>query len=132
MILESIERLRKYGHDCCARVDDAIHDYADAIEREIAERYQILPLDAGGVPIRVGDVLKLPNGEITAVRFITFNDAGWLVNESGWLPDKVTHQQPDTWERIIEDAMKLGYTDPDNERLEKRLLIRCKTLAGED
>jgi len=37
--MESIEKLREYGHDCCARVDDAIHDYCDEIEREIAEHY---------------------------------------------------------------------------------------------
>lgn len=32
--------------------------FADEIEREIAERYQLLPVDADGVPIRVGDVME--------------------------------------------------------------------------
>lgn len=38
-------------------------DILDAIEREIAERYVELPLDADGVPIRVGDVLEYDYGE---------------------------------------------------------------------
>lgn len=28
------DELRKYAHDCCARVDDAIHDIADRIDAE--------------------------------------------------------------------------------------------------
>ena len=34
----------------------------DEIEREIAECYMLLPVDADGVPIRVGDKLILDNG----------------------------------------------------------------------
>jgi len=56
--MESIDKLREYGHDCCARVDDAIHDYCDEIEREIAERYMELPVDADGVPCELGDTVK--------------------------------------------------------------------------
>lgn len=61
-MMESVDKLRGYGHDCCARIDDAIHDYCDDIEREIAERYMELPVDAGGVPIRVGDILERVDG----------------------------------------------------------------------
>ena len=32
--MESIKELREYGHDCCARIDDAIKELADEIEVE--------------------------------------------------------------------------------------------------
>lgn len=35
------------------------NELADEIEREIAERYMELPLDADGVPIHVGDVVRI-------------------------------------------------------------------------
>lgn len=56
--IKQLEELREYGHDCCARIDDAIHDYCDEIEREISERYMALPVDADGVPIHVGDLIE--------------------------------------------------------------------------
>ena len=59
--MESIEKLREYGHECCARVDDTIHDLADEIEREVTERYMELPLDADGVPVHVGDMIQQIN-----------------------------------------------------------------------
>lgn len=45
---------------------------ADEIEADIAERYMLLPVDADGVPIHVGDVMKLKQcgeriGTVTAV-----------------------------------------------------------------
>jgi len=55
--MESIEKLREYGHDCCARIDDAIHDYCDEIEREISEKYMLLPVDCENKPIHIGDVM---------------------------------------------------------------------------
>ena len=140
--LQSIEKL----HDVAASTECAngrceklyrgdLDNLADIIEEEVAERYVELPVDADGVPIRVDDLLRLSNGKVTAVRFITFNDAGWLINESGWLPDRVTHYQPDSWERIIEDAIKVGYADADNERLDGMrgtLVARCRALAGDE
>ena len=104
----------------------------DMTDEGMAEHGWIrLPVDADGVPIRVGDLIKLPNGKITAVRFITFNDAGWLINESGRLPERVTHYQPDTWERIIEDANACYDDGPLWDEARDALVARCRALAGE-
>lgn len=59
-MIESIEKLRGYmlcePLDVCTRYFDS-GEIADEIEREIAERYMLLPVDADGVPIHVGDKL---------------------------------------------------------------------------
>ena len=109
---------------------------------ELAESYVKLPTDADGVPIHVDDLLRLHNGKTTAVRFITFNEAGWLINDAGWLPDRTTHYQPDTWEQIIKDAIREGMErqrdnyEQTGERCDSignaDLVARCKKLAGDD
>ena len=57
--MESIEKLRKYVQKWkiyCYPPD--IEAIADEIDREISERYMLLPVDADGVPIHVGDKLQ--------------------------------------------------------------------------
>ena len=41
--------------------------WADNMERELAERWMELPLDADGVPIRVGDKLEHTTGRFTFI-----------------------------------------------------------------
>ena len=57
MTLESIERLRNYFKGD-GMAHGAIHKLIDDVEREIAERYMKLPVDADGVPIRIGDNME--------------------------------------------------------------------------
>lgn len=66
--LESIDKLRDWLDYKCICYDanknavelanghhpDELYEIADEIEREIAKRYMELPVDADGVPIRVG------------------------------------------------------------------------------
>lgn len=58
-MIESIEKLRGYAphHPELYAVCNAA---ADEIEAEIAERYIELPVDAVGVPIRIGDSVTSP------------------------------------------------------------------------
>lgn len=80
-MLESIKKLRKKLEEDTAgdfvfttcpeqhgfRAGATIENYeaiADEIEREVAERFMELPLDADGVPIRVGDVMEFSAFEI--------------------------------------------------------------------
>lgn len=58
--MESTDKLRKLADECYTFNDcsDKLMVIADEIEREIAERYMLLPVDADGVPIRVGDKLR--------------------------------------------------------------------------
>ena len=125
-MMESIDKLREYGHDCCARIDDAIHELADRIERELAERYVALPLDADGVPINKGDKLDGYGCTILVVE-LRYSGVWHIVDECGneWHNHAAfSHHQPDSWERIIADAC--GGTAS-----EQILIDRCKALAKE-
>lgn len=101
-------------------------------ERMAEHGWVRLPVDASGMPIFVGNEVETIQGKRDEVCFMTINGAGWLINEAGWLPTHLRHYAIDTWESIISDAVKLGFTDPDNEHLADKLVSRCKALAGDD
>lgn len=64
MMLESIKKLRMLWKKLPAptRPDELlladVNSGISEIERELAERYMLLPVDSEGVPIRVGDFIK--------------------------------------------------------------------------
>lgn len=108
MTVESIDKLREYGHDCCARIDDAIHGYADAIEAEISERYMPLPLDADGVPIRIGDTVREFDDRVPMkVASLTFYEDCVDVNTCGMNPNLLYHVKPRTIEDVLGDLIEL-------------------------
>jgi len=80
-----------------------LYAIAYGIEREVADRFVALPLDADGVPIRVGDTVEYPNGRRDVVRFITFNDNMPTFNEQGWVASKCRHAKPRTVEDVLEE-----------------------------
>jgi len=113
--MESIEKLREYGHDCCARVDDAIHDYCDEIEREISEKYMLLPLDVDGVPIKCGDMVDGGMGDSGKVQHIEVWPDGFVIvyefspgRFTRYAPDAVRHVKP----RTVEDVLEEFVNDP--------------------
>ena len=55
--MKSLEKLRML-EGLSERDAEVIMEIADEIEREISERYMLLPVDADGVPIRVGDMIE--------------------------------------------------------------------------
>lgn len=77
-MMESIGKLRELcakwrktsitpGRNSAADEVDAI---ADEIEREIAERYMELPVDADGVSIHIGDELETAHGGKVIVEYV--------------------------------------------------------------
>lgn len=116
-------------------------------------------LDADGVPIKVGDIVygvstnvgdvayvSLGKGKAYTVTCIEANGENYLVDiaevKGEWLlysvsPEKLTHERPDSWERLEEDA-NLGCRDYcEKHRLEEcdynmrmHILARAKKLAG--
>lgn len=69
-------------------------------------------LDADDVPIRVGDtVYELGTGEKFEVEEITSADTFCVLVTEGWYfaPNLLTHKEPDTLERIEEDAKKITW-----------------------
>ena len=107
--MKSVDKLREYGHQCCARIDDAIHDCCDEIEAEIAERYQLLPVDADGVPIRPGDKLIAYNerfdvegiGDGIVIYRNEDDELGELFN-----PAATVHAKPDPLKELLDDVSK--------------------------
>ena len=89
-----------------------------------------LPKDADGEYIHIGDVMEWPdNGETFEVVGIGDGWTLFYVIEDGvaeWTrAENKRHHQPDTWERIIEDALD-GYHDTDFDAL----VARCKALSN--
>lgn len=111
---------------------------ADRIDERIEREYVKLPVDADGVPIRVGDyvetLIEAFKGERGRVECLTLTEDGWCVD--GDAPSTVRHVQPDSWERIIGDALTVGWHNGNwNEvasaDIHDRLVERCRRLAGE-
>ncbi len=118
-----VERLEKYR----AAVDAMLKEYVK------------LPVDADGVPIHIGDVMEWSNGSFT-VHELKLTEDGWQTwdSEHGYTvhADECIHHQPDTWERIIEDALTVGWPNDSwsevaSAEVHDSLVERCKKLAGD-
>lgn len=95
--MESIEKLREFIDDQFVSSGQAYLQgmaIAGSIEREIAERHMLLPVDADGVPIHVGDVLDPPKGSEEYGRLIvtelTYDGEDWYFK--GEIPASFTGQ----------------------------------------
>ena len=129
MALESLEKLRAIAD----KMDDAAasmseHGFsplgmkaagiADAIEREVSERYVALPLDAVGVPWHIGDYVD-KCGEVEEM----------VLTASGWRFEGIPAIEPachihgssrtvedvlrDVWEEAIDYAKSVKWRAPD-------------------
>ena len=99
--MESIEKLRDWSHDVCGdcECDKEIQQIADEIEREISERYMLLPVDADGVPIHIGDELDAYG--ITFTAYAISKDYIYSEKMLGSLATGCKHHA----ERTIEDVL---------------------------
>ena len=96
-----------------------------------------LPKDANGEVIRVGDELGGYGHTIEVVE-MRYGRSGWVLisRDGNAYADTFAfvHTEPDTWERIIEDAIRAGFADGDPhdpDQMEMSTLVtRCKVLAG--
>jgi hypothetical protein len=122
---------------------DALHKQEDAT-RELSEKSVLLPLDADGVPIHVGDKVSFITTVVWTVTQLRYANGSWQVGctfencMNYYHPQTIRHVKSDSWEQIIMDALKEGY---DRKELflmsESRistadLVARCKALAGEE
>ena len=107
------------------------------------DAYMKLPLDADGKPIRIGDVLYLPDSPgsivVSGYERSTYSDEVYCIGhqdgrKSRFCPKLWTHKQPgpaDSWEKLEDDARKTscdyasapldanGFTTCDDCRFEK-------------
>lgn len=106
------ERLEKESADLRAELDD-LKGNAEGFE---PDAYMKLPLDADGVPIRIGDKVNVDGDAMTVLGYRLHNGTLLLiVKESGSIityspkPSSVRHFKyvpPDSWEKLEEDARK--------------------------
>lgn len=114
-------------------------------EAVLSKRLMTLPIDADGVPVAIGDVMEWPNGETFEVVGVGDGTLFYYEDEDDGLAvwtgaSTKRHHQPDTWERIIEDARVCLMSDYKTEATPTMrwksdladLVARCKALAGDD
>lgn len=130
----SLERENKEMFDFCDRLKAASEYREDVTLYDVD--YVPVPLDKDGVPIHIGDTLEWSDGttfEVVGIGDGTLYyldaDAEGHISIEWTSTEQKRHVKPDTWERIISDAVKLGFTDPDNEHLADKLVARCKVLC---
>ena len=147
MMLKSVERLLEFVGDMNAteindhikarldgiavsfRIDNewldgwnrAVLATVEKIEKEVAERYMELPLDADGVPIRVGDVMEFSAFEIEkpvtrmvdgigqGVFFAWCGERGYQQHEA----KRYRHHHEPTVEDVLQKLLEqaVGYSD---------------------
>lgn len=116
-MLDSLDKLREFRNTPdFGYWADEITELADGIEREVAERYMPLPVDADGVPIRDGDKVKIPNaggGEYGV--FAVARDYWVDVDGFTHKPMQTVHAKPRTLEDVLSDVWKeaLDYAKSD-------------------
>ena len=107
------------------------HDFAPE------SHYVMLPKDADGEPVHIGDVMEWPDGETFEVVGIGGNTLFYIKDGlAEWVDARnKRHHIPDTWERIIEDAINASESaelgDGTYEQAVTALVARCKALAGD-
>lgn len=95
--------------ECNARPTiDAMIAFADDIEREFADRYIELPLDANGEPIHMGDIVQYGREEPYEVKEIRFlagyeDEVGDGDRFGGLLSMSVRHYRPPTVEDVLDE-----------------------------
>lgn len=119
------------------------------------DAYMRLPVDADGVPIRIGDEMNIDGDSMTVLGYRLHDDMLLLIAEdkkSGLVftpePSRVCHFKPepaDSWEKLEEDAsvgaqdycanwlgidIRKTLTSDDDEAFAKDIIRRAKKLAG--
>lgn len=116
--LESIGKLRAAGRNMAKGRNLENHEecnlllvIADEIEAEVAESYMRLPLDADGVPIRVGETLQLGDtrGKVVALTYCPSNGKlpwEWQCDTGDWYNTAFAHHvKPRTLEDVLREML---------------------------
>ena len=139
-MIESVENLRKlcqgYRDKLLTIRPFTILQMLVAIEAEIAERYIELPVDANGVPIRLGDKVwvKWAEEELEVIAF-TSEDL-ILAPELYVHPSEVTHVKPRTVEDVLRDFLKRTHGVDEKQRYDALVIEHAaelrKMIGGND
>lgn len=107
---------------------------ADEIEREIAERYMLLPVDAEGVPIRVGDKMEREGQQFIVCAIAPAVIHSWAAGRKlgeglttvGYRPEDCRHVKLRTIEDVLNDLMNDDQWDEDGPYEETKRRIVAK------
>ena len=127
---------------------DAIHANLERENERLRDQdnWWLSPKDKDGEYIHIGDVMdfskNVRNLTVLGIGMAGVNDSGWGVfvregRDYVWYNAKfLRHHQPDTWERIIEDAIRgdggsYGCLEERFNATVPPLVARCKALAGD-
>ena len=116
---------------------DALGNVADAMDGMVP-----LPVGADGEPIRPGDGVWDEDGTQGVVTSLTVCDGcveAYVRYDDGIVqerPDRLAHEHPDSFERVVRDAIKAGEVTraaelPTPEDRVRALVARRERLAGE-
>lgn len=128
------DEIRKWCDNADADGDACgeLRDLADRIDREMVE----LPKDMDGVPIHVGDTAYgCRSGMKMIISELRMTMNGWSIStSSGYLTDaKVTHERPDSWERVAYDLETVVPIDDDGDmRFRRELADRIRKLVEKE
>ena len=132
------EYARLLGH--CGHQREELSKLSERIaDGEPDDRWIDLPIGTDGEPIRLGDTVRCGDGEPFEVTRLTYlatpqdGHYGYISGDellSSYDPSRCSHVEPDSWEKIIKDAMGLGWGGCDSEKLISELAGRCERLAG--
>lgn len=124
--MESVDKLR----DCTWIGSGKVNEYLDEIEREIAERYMALPVDADGVPIRTGDIMERvdggPSQQACCLCSGGFNDAPI------WCARDFRHVKPRTLEDVLADFAAEVENDRNTIETARKYADEIRELMGGD
>lgn len=107
--IKALKRLREWAsqHKGWSLYDIEINEIADEIEHEIAERFIKLPVDADGVPIRVGDklVIGVLDKITCTVEKLEFDGRDWWYKSGDdCFVCSAAHHVPRTLEDVLRDV----------------------------
>lgn len=143
MALKSIEKLRNALKDCTSKAGVEPNEFdtywitasacdmlIDGIEAEIAERYMLLPVDADGEPIHVGD--ELENNYV-----VDYVSSHWVlaIGRGAKHTGSCHHVKQRTLENIVADAIQYGHNGITGDRIEGKVAEFCaeiRELLGGD
>jgi len=121
----------------CKNLEDAVKERKDVTLWGVD--YIPVPVDADNMPVHNGDVMEWPDGKTfevigigDGVLFYTEHECDGPAEWTGASTKR--HHQPDTWERIIEDAREYRLNIGGSylwKNKSDELVARCKALAGD-
>lgn len=113
---ERLDRERAYLRQENAALKAELDDWKGNAEGFEPDAYMRLPVDADGVPIRIGDEMNIDGDSMTVLGYRLQDDMLLFIAEDKKSclcftpePSRVRHFKPepaDSWEKLEEDAMK--------------------------